>query len=219
MGWLIRLATVAIVLRALGGERIAGAIRWVDQRLELFSPRGAGVYAAIAPRILAPLHRRVAEEVASRPGLILDVGTGPGALAVEIAGRCPSCRVLGIDLAPEMLRTAAQRAADAGVGDRVDFQVSDAAQLPLADGSIDAAVSTLSLHHWRDPPAVLRELWRVVRPGGRVLIYDTRFSYSERQVAEFLGSTPFGAGSLDYHPLRVGRLPVALYARYVINHA
>ncbi len=155
MGWLIRLATVAIVLRALGGERIAGAIRWVDQRLELFSPRGAGVYGAIAPRILAPLHRRVAEEVASRPGLILDVGTGPGALAVEIAGRCPSCRVLGIDLAPEMLRTAAQRAAEAGVSERVDFQVSDAAQLPLADGSIDAAVSTLSLHHWRDPAAVL----------------------------------------------------------------
>ena len=219
MGRLIWLATLAIVLRALGGERIAGAIRWVDQRIELFSPRGAGVYAAIAPRILAPLHRRVAEEVASRPGLILDVGTGPGALAVEIAGRCLSCRVLGIDLAPEMLRTAAQRAAEAGVGERVDFQVSDAAQLPLADGSIDAAVSTLSLHHWRDPAAVLRELWRVVRPGGRVLIYDTRFSYSARQVAEFLGATPFGAGSLDYRPLRVGRLPVALYARYIINHS
>ncbi|MBA2634869.1 MAG: class I SAM-dependent methyltransferase [Chloroflexi bacterium] len=207
MGWLIRLATVAIVLRALGRSTtraVLTARRWRIRR-----------HCPSHPRPIA----RVAEEVASRPGLILDVGTGPGALAVEIAGRCPSCRVLGIDLAPEMLRTAARRAAEAGVSERVDFKVSDAAQLPLADGSIDAAVSTLSLHHWRDPAAVLRELWRVVRPGGRVFIYDTRFSYSERQVAEFLGATPFGTRSLDYRPLRVGRLPVAFYARYVINHS
>lgn len=97
--------------------------------------------------------------------------------------------------------------------------MAHAAQLPLADRSVDIAVSTLSLHHWRDPAVVLRELWRVVRPGGRVLIYDIRFSYSQRQFAEFLGATPFGAGSLDYRPIRAGPLPLALYARDAVRRS
>ncbi len=219
MSWFIRLGIAALVLRALGGERIAGVIRWLDQRLELFSPRGAGVYAAIAPRLLAPLHRLVAKEVAVQPGRVLDVGTGPGALAVEIARRCSACRVVGIDLAPDMLRSAARRASDARVADRVDFMVADAGQLPLADASVDVAVSTLSLHHWRDPAAVLRELWRVVRPGGRVLIYDIRFSYSPRQMAGFVDASPFAADTFDYRPIRAGRLPVALYARYFLRRS
>lgn len=219
MSWLLRLVIAALLLRAAGGERIAGVIRWLDQRLELFSPRGADAYAAIAPRFLAPLHQSVADEVAVAGGIVLDVGTGPGALAVEIALRCPACQVIGIDLAPEMLRGAAQRAGQAGVGDRVEFRVSNAAHLALGDRSVDTVVSTLSLHHWSDPAAVLRELWRVVRPGGQVLIYDIRFSYSQRQFAKYLRATPFSAGSLDVRRIRVGKLPLALYTRYAVRRS
>jgi SAM-dependent methyltransferase len=213
--WLVSLALLAIALRRIGSERIADAVRWADQRLELFSPRGAGLYARFAVPLLGPLYRHVADEVAGfAPATVLDVGTGPGALAVEIAERCPTCSVIGVDSAPEMLATAQQRSRDAAVAERLDFQVADAAALSLPDASVDVAVSTLSLHHWRDVPAILRELHRVVRPGGRVLIYDLRFSYSQRQFAAFVAQTPFAAQASAHGPLVAGPLPIALFARF-----
>lgn len=162
----VRLAALVLVVRAIGIERFADAVRWADQRLELFSPRGAGLYARVAPRLLAPLYRAVAADVVGiHPRRVLDVGTGPGALAVEIARRCPTCEVVGVDLAPEMLATAAARAREAGVAARVTFQIGDAASLQLDDRSFDVTVSTLSLHHWRDPAAVLRAV--PTAPSGR----------------------------------------------------
>jgi SAM-dependent methyltransferase len=218
--WLVGLALVAIVLRRIGTEQIANIVRWADQRLELFSPRGAGLYTRFAVPLLEPLYRRVADEVtALAPGAVLDVGTGPAALAVAIAQRCESCTVIGVDLAPEMLLTAEARARDAGVLDRVRFQVADAADLPLPDGSIDVAVSTLSLHHWRDVPAILRELHRAVRAGGRVLVYDLRFSYSARPFAAFVADTPFPGGDVEHRRIRAGWLPVALYERFTLLRA
>lgn len=211
MRWLVGIALLVIVVRRIGTERIADLVRWADQRLELFSPRGAGLYARFAVPLLESLYQRVADEVAA---LAPDVGTGPGALAIEIATRCGSCSVIGVDLAPEMLAIAEGRARGAGVADRVRFQVADAAALPLADASVDVAVSTLSLHHWRDPAAILRELHRVVRPGGRVLIYDLRFSYSARQFAAHVAQTPSAVGNIASAPLRAGPLPIALYARF-----
>ncbi len=216
--WLIGIAVAFIVLRRIGSERIADIVRWADQRLELFSPRGAGLYARFAVPLLEPLHAQVADEViALAPSMVLDVGTGPGALAVAIAKGCDSCTVVGVDLAPEMLQTAAARAGDAGVLDRVRFEVADAADLPLADGSIDAAVSTLSLHHWGDVPAILRELHRVVRRGGRVLIYDLGFSYSPRQFAGFVADTPFAAEGFEHRQIRAGSVPIAIYERYALR--
>lgn len=214
----VRLAALVLVVRAIGIERFADAVRWADQRLELFSPRGAGLYARVAPRLLAPLYRAVAADVVGiHPRRVLDVGTGPGALAVEIARRCPTCEVVGVDLAPEMLATAAARAREAGVAARVTFQIGDAASLQLDDRSFDVTVSTLSLHHWRDPAAVLRELYRLLRPGGQALIYDLRFSYSRRQFSAFAEASPFGSDAVSYEVVRAGRLPVALYARYALR--
>lgn len=215
MRWLVALALAALALRHLGSERIADAVRWADQRLELFSPRGAGLYALLAPRLLRPLHRVVAGDVSAlAPAMVVDVGTGPGALAVEIARLNPAASVVGIDLAPEMLATAQERAREAGVGERVEFITADAAALPLADGSVDVVVSTLSLHHWRDVPGVLRELHRVVREGGRVLLYDARFSYSPRQFIAFLAGTGFTVTDVEHDRIHAGPVPIALFERY-----
>ena len=109
-----------------------------------------------------------------REGVAVDLGCGPGLLAVKLAQMAPGLHVTGVDLSPEMLAQGEEHAASAGLRGRVDFRLGDAAQIPFADGSVDLVVSTLSLHHWSDPVAVLDEIARVLRPGGAFLVADLR---------------------------------------------
>jgi ubiquinone/menaquinone biosynthesis C-methylase UbiE len=84
--------------------------------------------------------------------------------------------VTGLDLDRAMIARAAantDRAANRG-GRRPSFLVGDVAALAFPDRSIDLVVSTLSMHHWADPAAGLTEIGRVLRPGGRALIWDFR---------------------------------------------
>jgi demethylmenaquinone methyltransferase/2-methoxy-6-polyprenyl-1,4-benzoquinol methylase len=96
---------------------------------------------------------------------ILDVATGTGMVAAELRSRA-DCSVVGLDQSAEML--AAARARFANDGARVELIEGQAEQLPFADESFDALTFTYLLRYVDDPPATLRELARVVRPGGRV---------------------------------------------------
>ena len=107
-------------------------------------------------------------------GEAADLGCGPGQLAIELARRAPGLYVTGIDLSDEMLAQGQDNARRAGVADRVSFRQGAAQQIPFPDASLDLVVSTLSLHHWSDPVAVLDEIARVLRPGGSFLIFDLR---------------------------------------------
>jgi ubiquinone/menaquinone biosynthesis C-methylase UbiE len=109
-----------------------------------------------------------------RRGRAVDLGCGPGHLAVTLARQAPHLHVTGVDLSDEMLAQAGDLARRSGVGDRVSFREGDVRQIPFPDGSLDLVVSTLSLHHWQDPVAVLDEIARVLRPGGSFLIFDLR---------------------------------------------
>lgn len=122
------------------------------------------------------LRRLVAQRAAELcpTGRAVDLGCGPGHLAVRLAQAAPGLKVIGVDLAPGMLAAGEERAVRAGIGDRVTFRRGDAADIPLPDGSVDLVVSTLSLHHWLDPVVVLNEVARVLRPGGSYLIVDLR---------------------------------------------
>jgi ubiquinone/menaquinone biosynthesis C-methylase UbiE len=84
--------------------------------------------------------------------------------------------VTGLDLDGAMIERArinAGRAEDLA-GTRPTFLVGDVASLAFPDASFDLVVSTLSMHHWSDPTAGLTEIARVLRPGGRVLVWDLR---------------------------------------------
>jgi ubiquinone/menaquinone biosynthesis C-methylase UbiE len=136
-------------------------------------------YDRHAGRLLRRLHRRAVDDAvrhAPRGGTVLDVGAGPGRLAVAIATARPDVTVHAIDISPDMIKVARQRADEAGVAERTRIQRADVADLPLPDGSVDLVVSTASYHHWRDVPGAARELTRVVRPTGRIWIYDVRFA-------------------------------------------
>jgi len=107
-------------------------------------------------------------------GEAADLGCGPGYLAVAIAKGIPAMHVIGVDLSEDMLALAQAEARRSGVEDRVSFRFGDVRQIPFEDSSLDFVVSTLSLHHWRDPIVVLDEIERVLVPGGSFLIFDFR---------------------------------------------
>ena len=96
---------------------------------------------------------------------VLDVATGTAAVALELV-RQKDCFVVGIDLSPEMLAVGRQQVLLAGATKKVRLQEGDARSLPFDDGLFDAVTFTYLLRYVEDPAATLRELARVVKPGG-----------------------------------------------------
>jgi len=96
---------------------------------------------------------------------VLDVATGTAAVALELV-RQKDCFVVGIDLSPEMLAVGRQQVLLAGATKKVRLQEGDARSLPFEDGLFDAVTFTYLLRYVEDPAATLRELARVVKPGG-----------------------------------------------------
>jgi ubiquinone/menaquinone biosynthesis C-methylase UbiE len=141
-------------------------------------------YDRFATRFERRLRTRIAADVAAlrlpAGAHVLDVGTGPGRLPVQIARQNPLIWVTGLDVSPRMIE-AAKAAIEPG--QQVIAEVGDVAALPYKDGSVDLVVSTLSQHHWPDRAAALAELARVLAPGGRIWIYDLRGALRTAQVA------------------------------------
>lgn len=103
-------------------------------------------------------------------GDVLEVGTGKGRFLSALAAEAPS--VTTVDLDPGEQRFARLNTAWAGVGRKVRFLVRDAGCLGFPDGSFDAVVSMNALHHFRSPVAAVREMARVLRPGGKIVLSD-----------------------------------------------
>jgi len=101
------------------------------------------------------------------PGTILEVGCGTGAQTILIAPKNPGCRFLSIDQSPDSLQ-AAQKVVQSRNIANVAFQQADLYRLPFDDGSFDGIFVCFVLEHLADPPAVLAELRRVLKPSGRI---------------------------------------------------
>jgi ubiquinone/menaquinone biosynthesis C-methylase UbiE len=110
-----------------------------------------------------------------RPGMdLLDVGCGPGTLTVDLARRVAPGRVVGLDRSAEVLAQAGRHAEAAGVP--VTFRSGDVYALDLPDASFDVVHAHQVLQHLTDPVAALREMRRVLRPGGTVAVRDGDYS-------------------------------------------
>jgi len=99
------------------------------------------------------------------PERVLDVASGTGDLALEIQNLCPDCEVIASDFCAEMLAHAASRGIEKTI-------VADALNLPFPDGGFDVVTVAFGLRNMADYPAALREMRRVLKPGGHLLILD-----------------------------------------------
>jgi ubiquinone/menaquinone biosynthesis C-methylase UbiE len=170
--WLIAVLPLAAVVvgRGIGSDRRK---RFVEN-FRTYSMPSAGVYDAITGWAVRPFYSAVARELvaACSSGTALEVGSGPGRLAVEMAGFAPELQITGLDITPDMVDMANRRAMEAGVAGRVRFEVGDVGAMPFDDSQFDLVVSTFSMHHWPDPARGMAEIQRVLKPGGVGYIYD-----------------------------------------------
>jgi demethylmenaquinone methyltransferase / 2-methoxy-6-polyprenyl-1,4-benzoquinol methylase len=136
---------------------------------ELFAPLGPTYdrYARLLSFGQDPRWRRFLVSRIPRSAIrVVDVATGTAAVAIELAQAVPQRTVVGVDQSPEMLAAGRARVAQAGLAKRIDLREGRAESLPFPDAEFDALTVTYLLRYVEDPVATMRELARVVRPGG-----------------------------------------------------
>jgi len=163
-------------------ERDAAAIQGVLRQRrrstsEFFREAAAGWDRRRDRALGPPRHLDRLLELVGEAGTVVDLGTGTGVLLERLA---PAAQhVIGVDASPEMLELARRRIDEARLGD-ADLRLGRLEHLPVSDGEADAMVANLVLHHVADPPEVLREIRRGLRPGGRLVIADLSEHDDER---------------------------------------
>jgi ubiquinone/menaquinone biosynthesis C-methylase UbiE len=185
----------------------------------LFSGWGSRLYEGTMVPLTRGLYRRVIKDIVPLrldQGQVLDAGTGPGTLARDIARSFSQFRVYGIDLSEDMIRLAREHTKREQLTEQVQFDIGNIEHLPYPDHTFDLIVSTISLHHWSELEQPLRELYRVLRPGGRLWIYDARF-ITVQMLEKALVSTPFAGTQLEHQLVRTGILPFAIYRRFALQ--
>jgi SAM-dependent methyltransferase len=199
--WLI--LTAMLLTATLYRNRLRAYLEQASANVRAFDLPSAGAYDALVAAILEGFYARVAGEVAAAhpDGKLLEVGSGPGRLAMRLAREAPGLTLTGVDLSGAMVERAARRAARAGLSGRVRFEAGDVAALPLSDEEFDGVVSTLSLHHWSDPASGLAEIYRVLKPGGEARIYDLAHwlwwpARGGDRLTELAAVSPFGEGEV-----------------------
>ncbi len=115
------------------------------------------------------LAKQLAEDYAKGARNCLDLGCGPGEFTTEVA-KATGLEVTGLDVEPEATDLGRQYAEKNGLGSRMHWIAADVHSLPYADSSFDLVISRGSIFFWRDQVTALREIMRVLKPGGWAFI-------------------------------------------------
>lgn len=131
-------------------------------------------YEKASRMVIDSYYSQVADEILSgfKKGAILDLGTGPGYLPIEIVKRAPDVKIVGVDLSRNLIQMARANADKAGFTNQLSFEEGNSARLNFDEASFDMVMSTGMLHSLKNPVAVLKEIRRVLKNGGEAWIYD-----------------------------------------------
>jgi len=123
------------------------------------------------------VNQKLCETVAAKPGeRLLEVGSGSGIVCRMLASQLqPSGQVVGVDISPEMTTEAQKYAFAEEIARGITFETGTAESLPYPEASFDGALAARLLLHAAEPDTVIREMKRVVKPGGRVVVMDWDF--------------------------------------------
>lgn len=120
-------------------------------------------------RLYQPAYRFIAADIDLARGAWLDIGCGPGWLCIHAAAGKPELDVVGIDTSDSMLKLARE---NQGGRLNITLRKMDGAAIVYPAGTFDVVTAVQSAHHWKDVPAVLAEVHRVLVPGGRFYLYE-----------------------------------------------
>ncbi|MCM8781253.1 MAG: class I SAM-dependent methyltransferase [Candidatus Omnitrophica bacterium] len=160
--------------------------RKVEAEMYLSEQEAVSEYLGIAG-IIGITYSLLADQIyelsGSLKGKVLDLGTGLGNLAVELARRFTEAEIFGLDISQEMLTQAENSQQKQGINN-LKFKLMDVHALDFEENSIDLIASHGSLHHWQDPKKVFLQAQRVLKPGGIIYIADLRRDAPENIVEE-----------------------------------
>ena len=120
---------------------------------------------------------------------VLDIGSGAGGIDLALVRNSGAASVVGVDVQQEFVDLAASRAASAGLSDRVSYRLIEPGSLPFADGSFDVVFSKDAILHEPEKEALYADAFRVLRPGGHLLVGDWLRGHGDvldAQVASFV---------------------------------
>ena len=117
---------------------------------------------------------------------VLDLGTGTARIPIELCEQHDECNVIASDAAVSMLEIAKLNIAIAGFEHRIELQLVDSKQLQLDDEEVDTVISNSLIHHVPEPMTVVREIARVLRPGGKVFLRDLMRPESLEEVEDLV---------------------------------
>lgn len=118
---------------------------------------------------------------------VLEIGPGNGAFVADITGAAPDVLYTGIDLSEDMVQEAQERNGELVAAGRAIFRQGSSDRLPFGDAAFDKALTVHTLYFWEEPDEHLREIHRVLRPGGLFCI-----GFGDREYMQELPFVPYG---------------------------
>jgi ubiquinone/menaquinone biosynthesis C-methylase UbiE len=156
---------------------------WVARWYDAIAQRERDASRALAVRIANHL---------SRNASVLEVAPGPGYLAIELA-KLGSFKITGLDISETFVQMASRHAHEQGV--EVDFRRGNAGDMPFESGAFDFVVCRAALQNFKEPVKALREMKRILKPGGAAVVLDIRKDVPSRALNQHIRKLSSGFGS------------------------